>query len=92
MNIRPVRGDVVPPETTAARPATPAVSTPLTGPDSYAPAQTQNQNLVKMLQQQPDVRPEAVQRAQELAADPNYPSAKIVAGLAQLVIGDGEQE
>jgi hypothetical protein len=45
-----------------------------------------------MLQEQPDVRPEAVERAKNLAADPNYPGPGTLAGLAKLFIADAGQE
>lgn len=91
MNIGSVKSDVVPTPPGAIAPkAAPSTSAPITESDSFTPAQ--NQTLVNMLQQQPDVRPEALARAQALAADPNYPDAKVIENLAQMVIGDSSQE
>jgi len=45
-----------------------------------------------MLQEQPDVRPEAVERAKNLANDPNYPGADAISKLANLFISDAGQE
>lgn len=89
MNIGSVKTDVVsqPPAAITPKPAA-AASTPITGADSFTPAQ--NENLVNMLQQQPDVRPEAVERARQLAADPNYPGADLISRLANLVISDSQ--
>jgi hypothetical protein len=90
MNIRPVKTETVPlPARTIASP-TPQTASPPSTNDTFDPAQ--NEKLVNMLQQQPDVRPDAVQRAQALAADPNYPSLGAIASLAKLVIaGAGEE-
>jgi hypothetical protein len=68
----------------------PAAAAAPTAADSYQPAQ--NQKFVNMLQEQPDVRPEALERAKSLAADPDYPGANAIAQLAKLIIADaGEQ-
>jgi hypothetical protein len=90
MNIRSVKTDVVsqPPVTITQKPTQPA-STQLAAEDSFSPVQ--NATLVNMLQQQPEVRQEALQRAQALVADPNYPSKDILAGLAKLFISDAAQ-
>jgi hypothetical protein len=45
-----------------------------------------------MLQQQPDVRPDAVERAKSLIADPNYPGTGAIASLAKLFIADAGGE
>lgn len=44
----------------------------------------QNQQLMGALRNQPDVRPEVVERGKSLAADPDYPSTDIVDELAKL--------
>ncbi len=92
MNIRSVTTQAVPqpPQTnTPQSTTTPAVGTEVTA-DSFKPAQ--NESLVKMLQEQPDVRPEAVERAKNLAADPNYPGTSAIAGLAKMFIADSGEE
>jgi hypothetical protein len=90
MKIRPVQTEAVAlPPTTITSKAPSTVASQATG-DSYQPAQ--NQKLVNMLQEQPDIRPDALERAKSLAADPNYPSAAIVAKLAKLVISSAKEE
>jgi len=93
MNIRTVTTQAVPqpPQTNAPQsPSTPnPVGTEVTA-DSFKPAQ--NESLVNMLQEQPDVRPEAVERAKNLAADPNYPGTGAIASLAKMFIADAGEE
>jgi hypothetical protein len=38
------------------------------------------------LQRQPEIRPEVVARARQLAADPNYPSPKILKNVARQIL------
>jgi len=91
MNIRSVKAEVVPqPLPTIAPKTSQAAPSEAAAGDTFQPAQ--KEQLVNMLQQQPDVRPEAVERAKSLAADPNYPSAKTIAGLAKLVISGAASE
>lgn len=42
--------------------------------------------LKSELDRQPEVRPEVVERARALAADPNYPSTEIVRHVAQQIL------
>ena len=90
MNIRPVKTEVVaqPPQTIT--PKAPNAVPAGTAGDTFQPAQ--NEKLVNMLQEQPEIRPEALERAKSLAADPNYPSADAIAGLAKLFIADGKEQ
>ncbi|MBX3739044.1 MAG: hypothetical protein KF715_20320 [Candidatus Didemnitutus sp.] len=46
------------------------------GADSFSAGQSTT--LRAALQAQPEIRPDVVARAKELAADPNYPSADIL--------------
>jgi hypothetical protein len=92
MNIRSVTTQAVPqpPQTNTPKSTnTPAAGTEVTA-DSFKPAQ--NESLVNMLQEQPDVRPEAVERAKNLAADPNYPGTGAIANLAKMFIADAGEE
>jgi hypothetical protein len=93
MNIRSVTTQAVPqpPQTnTPNSPNTPStVGTDATA-DSYKPAQ--NESLVNMLQEQPDVRPEAVERAKNLADDPNYPGTGTIESLAKMFIANTGEE
>jgi hypothetical protein len=43
--------------------------------------------LKASLSSQPEVRPDVVARAKELAADPNYPSAAIMKNVAGQILG-----
>jgi len=96
MNIRSVQTE---PATQAAQQVTPKtaqtaqqaqpVQTQVAA-DSFEPAQ--NSKLVNILQQEPDVRPDALERAKSLAADPNYPGADTVARLASLFIANPGDE
>jgi len=90
MNIRPVQTEALaqPPQTITPKAAS-AVTSQAEG-DSYQPAQ--NEKLVNMLQEQPDIRPEAVERAKAMASDPNYPSAAMISKLAKLVISGTTEE
>ena len=93
MNIRTVTPQAVPqpaPTNTSQSPTTPATAGLDAKADSFQPAQ--NESLVNMLQQQPDVRPEAVERAKNLAADPNYTGAGAIEGLAKMFIADAGAE
>ena len=95
MNIRSVKTEVVPQplDTIASKTSQqqpPASAQAATAEDSFNPAQ--NAKLVNMLQQQPDIRPEALQRAQQLASDPNYPDNATLSKLASLFVSDSEQD
>lgn len=49
---------------------------------------TENAAFLKSeLDRQPEVRPEVVERARALAADPSYPSTEIVRNVAQQILG-----
>lgn len=49
---------------------------------------TENAAFLKSeLDRQPEVRPEVVERARALAADPNYPSTEVVRNVAQQILG-----
>jgi hypothetical protein len=94
MNIRSVTAQAVPQPPQTNTPTTPTTTPNTAGldanADSYQPAQ--NESLVKMLQEQPDVRPEAVERAKNLAADPNYPGSGAIEGLAKMFIADAGEK
>ena len=95
MNIRSATTPAVPqpPQTNTPASQSPTTSSPVGSEvtaDTYKPAQ--NESLVNMLQEQPDVRPEAVERAKNLAADPNYPGTSTIASLAKMFIADAGEE
>jgi hypothetical protein len=94
MNIRSV---TTPAATQPSQPAAPSTSdTPATtaqeasSSDTFQPAQ--NERMVNMLQEQSDVRPDALERAKSLAADPNYPGTDAIEGLAKMFIADSGEE
>ncbi len=75
----------------AARPELLPASAPSSGrsqairPDRIS---TENAAFLKSeLDRQPEVRPEVVERARALAADPSYPSTEIVRNVAQQILG-----
>jgi hypothetical protein len=85
MKIDPVKTQsVAQPGKTRAREAKP--ETKQTARDSFKPEQ--KERLMTLLKSQPDVRPEVVERAKALAADPSYPSDKVIAKLAKMFIKD----
>lgn len=50
----------------------------------------QADQLKASLAQSPEVRPEVVARGKALAADPNYPPASVIGGLASLVLNSAD--
>lgn len=93
MNIRSVTTPAAaqPPQaTTPSTPNTPATASQEVNGDTFQPAK--NEKMLAMLQEQPDVRPEALERAKSLAADPNYPGKSTIESLAKLFIANGGEE
>jgi hypothetical protein len=54
--------------------------------DNFNPAQSQQ--MLEALQNQPEIRPEVLARAKQLAADPNYPPSDVIANVANLFVND----
>lgn len=52
--------------------------------DSYMPEQ--NDNLIQSLRSQPDVRPEVLERARQLVADPGYPPKDVINAIANILV------
>jgi hypothetical protein len=46
--------------------------------------------MKQALMSEPAVRPEVIERAKKLAADPNYPSADILAKIAERFINEAK--
>ena len=86
MNIRSVIDGAVSQPPTAVNPRAHHALFAQSVRDRFQPAQ--NENLVNILQQQPEVRPNAVENARCLATDPSYPGPRIIASLAHLVVGE----
>ena len=57
---------------------------PLSASDSLSTASAEL--LKAKLSSEPEIRPEAVARGRALAADPNYPSAKIMGEVARRIV------
>ena len=57
---------------------------PVTRPDQISTESAAS--LKSALASQPEVRPEVVERAKALAADPNYPSVSIVRSVAKQIL------
>ena len=60
------------------------VRTPTAKPDRISTSSAAF--LQSALVAQPEIRPEVVERARALAADPNYPSPEIMRGIAQQIL------
>jgi hypothetical protein len=65
-------------------PAKPAASSLVPGPDRLSLNQAGSLNAA--LADQPETRPEVVERGRALAADPDYPSAAILQKVAQMIV------
>ncbi len=90
MNIQPVKTDAVQ-VPLKARPS----STPSVVESTGTPANENTQRkerVVQALTSQPDVRPEMLERAREIASDPNYPGPNVFAKLAARMIRDANGE
>lgn len=74
----------------AARPDLTPASGPSTGrPYTPRPDQISTESaafLRSELQRQPEIRPEVVERARALAADPDYPPREILRNVAQQIL------
>lgn len=84
MNIQPVKTDAVQVPSKASPKSAPSVT--------ESPETPENQNigrkerLAEALAQEPAIRPEMLDRARELAADPNYPGPNVFAKLAARMV------
>ena len=56
--------------------------------DNFSP--TQNNTMLQQLHNQPEVRPDALAKAKQLAADPNYPPADIIEKLAKMFVDEAK--
>lgn len=87
MNIQSVRSEI-PAEALPAKPkpknANPEPQTGEVVCDKFTPMQ--NENLMQALRDEPDVRPEVVEKAKLLAADPDYPPKEVIGAIAKLFV------
>jgi hypothetical protein len=90
MKIQPAKMESVPVPAKAKpkAPADAAVSDAQT--DQLQLKTGRNERMKQALMREPDVRPEVVERAKKLAADPNYPSSDILAKIAEKFIADAK--
>ncbi|MDD5348989.1 MAG: hypothetical protein PHQ12_02140 [Chthoniobacteraceae bacterium] len=87
MNIQSVRPEIVV-EAAKSKPKSKSVDNETQNADgvrdSYMPEQ--NDNLMQALRNQPDVRPEMLERAKQLAADPGYPPKDVIDAIANILV------
>ena len=83
MNIPRVKTEgFVPPARPKPEPA--KSSTSRSAGDVFKPEQ--NERLMKLLHAEPDARPDAVERARALVADPTYPSSDLLKQVARRLL------
>lgn len=89
MNIQPVKTDAV---------QVPSKARPKSAPIAAEPSGTSaNENterkdrLTEALANEPEIRPEMLERAREIASDPNYPGPNVFAKLATQIIRDAKR-
>lgn len=87
MNIQSVRPEIVV-EAAKSKPKTKSADNDTNRDgevrDSYMPEH--NENLMQALRNQPDVRPEVLDRAKQLAADPGYPPKDVINAIANTLV------
>lgn len=89
MNIQPVKTDIIqPPSKTKAR-AVAETSGPAVPVDQSAVGR--KEALKEALLREPALRPEMVERARKLAADPDYPSSAVLTKLAEKFVADAKR-
>lgn len=89
MNIQPVKTDAVQVPSKVRPSAAPTAAEPSATP---ATENTQRkERLTQALAKEPDVRPEMLERAREIASDPNYPGPNVFAKLATRMIRDAQR-
>jgi len=90
MKIQPVKIENVqlPPKANPKSPADAAM--PEVQADQLQLKTGRNERMKEVLMNEPAVRPEVIERAKALAADPNYPSPDILAKIAERFIADSK--
>lgn len=90
MKIQPAKMESVP-LPAKAKPKSPAdAAMPDVQTDQLQLKTGRNERMKQALMSEPAVRPEVVERAKKLAADPNYPSPDILAKIAERFISDAK--
>lgn len=87
MNIQPVKPEGVP---APVKPKTAPVKAPEARAEHESTSNVREARLRDILAQEPEVRPDVVERGKALASDPNYPSGDLLAKLAAMFV-DGKQ-
>ena len=86
MSIQSIGTEGVPqPSKSKAHPARAKAESPGAPKDTFKTGS--KEHLLAALRNEPDVRPEAVERGKALATNPNYPSAEILEGVAKRLLG-----
>ena len=89
MNIQPVKTDAVQVPSKARPTSAPSAAEPSGTPANES---TERKDLISQaLANQPDVRPEMLERAREIASDPNYPGPNVFAKLAARLVQDAKR-
>ncbi len=83
MNIQPVKSEGVP---TPVKPKTVPPKAPEVRAEPESSSATREARLRDILAQEPAVRAEEVARGKALVTDPNYPSADLLAKLAEMFV------
>ena len=84
MNIQPVKTDAVQVPSKVRPSSAPAAAEPSGKPEIQTNAR--KEILAEALSREPAIRPEMLDRARELASDPNYPGPNLFAKLAARLI------
>ena len=90
MNIQPVKTDAVQVPSKARPKSAPSVAEP-SGTSANENAERKDR-LTEALANEPEIRPEMLERAREISSDPNYPGPNLFAKLAERLIRDTKRE
>lgn len=52
--------------------------------DNFTPAQ--NKKMLDMIHNQPDIRPDALEKAKQIVANPDYPTPDVIENIAKLFV------
>jgi hypothetical protein len=90
MNIQPVKTDAVQVPSKTRPKSAPGAAEPSGAPANETTA-SRNERLTEALAKEPDIRPEVLERARELASDPNYPGPNVFAKLAARLVQEAKK-
>lgn len=89
MNIQPVKTDAVQVPSKARAKSAPGAAEPAGVPEQEKAGR--RERLAEALASEPAVRPEVLERAKQLASDPDYPGPGVLAKLAERFIDDAKR-